>query len=155
MRDKNKEVKKVILGQLVVLRDIIENRYNVRLSKKCKTNELVMLRAIYYGLASDLFFIEQEVLAESISKKRGTVTHALLNIYPNLKAQNKSLFYDIENIVKELDKKLGTNHYENYIPSRFRNIIKELKELPIEATDRVRTKIEAILKYEKLLNENQ
>lgn len=141
--------------QIRTLRTIIEERYSIDLSRGCREDQFVICRALYFGLARRLFMTSHRELAESLNLKRGRVTHALNEVYPNITKHRLGYKEDEEEIVLELDKRLGTALADTYASSQFKEIFKKINELPLDTIKNIKERFNSILDMEILKVEAQ
>lgn len=138
-----------MVGDLETLIEIVEDFTRVKLRERTdRENETVFARALYFGLANELFTYSHRELAEKIGRKRLTAFHAINRIYPNLESY-KPLYASVKaSIVEELDARLGTKYADTYISRKFQDIINELNKMPQGSIDRVREKFLTIIRVE-------
>ena len=114
-----------------------------------KKSNVVFAKALYFGLAVELFSVTHEEAGRSIGKKRGNVTHALLNIYPYLE-KDKPEYYALKyDIIRELDRRNTSKYLDLYIPSEFVNTLEILRNLPEGSIEAINFKLETMVKIEE------
>lgn len=146
-----------IPSDLLTLKNIVEDKTRISMSLNNRTNETVFARALYFGIANELFNYSQTYLAESINRKRLNVWHAINNLYPYLH-KFKPIYASLKNdIINEIDNQLGTKYAESYVSNRFSDLIAELNDMPEQSIDYIREKMLLIIRVEKnkLKNENR
>lgn len=135
-------------NDLKTLREIIEYYTQCDLSDESRTNEIVFARALYYGIADELFVYSHRELAETIGKKRLTALHAINNVYPHLSSY-KPIYESMKySIIETLDSKLNTKYIETYQAHKFKPFIQKLNSLPTGIAEAVVERFETIIDIE-------